>query len=136
MKEKEFCRNRFVPDLENESLSAFIKKPEVRKILLIFWRRQSEIWRLHFARLISAMAFIAKAPVHLVSKVTWLVIYEDKIPIREACPGSFSVFYTLELTQLPVHSALVRRKIMNHFTLSQTDYDKMWLNEQIKAYRL
>jgi len=122
-----FAETGSQPDLENQSyIVGRLLKPEARKDIIDFFV-EKEIMP---TSMIDVSDGLSSEALHLCKQSNLgVVIYEDKIPIHE---DARQFAYTLELD--PTACALSGGEDYELlFTLSQDDYDKIVLNEQISV---
>jgi thiamine-monophosphate kinase len=124
---KIFAETGAQPDLENQAyIVGRLLKPEARKDIIDFFA-EKEIMP---TSMIDISDGLSSETMHICKQSNLgCVIYEDKIPTHEEA-RQFA--YTLELD--PTACALSGGEDYELlFTLSQTDYDKITLNEQISV---
>ena len=122
-----FAETGAQPDLENQAyIVGRLLKPEARKDIVEFFA-EKEIMP---TSMIDVSDGLSSEALHICKQSNLgCVIYEDKIPIHE---DARQFAYTLELD--PTACALSGGEDYELlFTLSQTDYDKIVLNEQISV---
>ncbi len=124
---KVFAETGAQPDLEGQSyIVGRLLKPEARKDIIEFFAEKD----IMPTSMIDVSDGLSSETMHICKQSNLgCVIYEDKIPIHEEA-RQFA--YTLELD--PTACALSGGEDYELlFTLSQTDYDKITLNEQISV---
>ena len=122
-----FAETGAQPDLENQAyIVGRLLKPEARKDIVEFFAEKD----IMPTSMIDVSDGLSSEALHICKKSNLgCVIYEDKIPIHE---DARQFAYTLELD--PTACALSGGEDYELlFTLSQTDYDKIVLNEQISV---
>jgi thiamine-monophosphate kinase len=122
-----FAETGAQPDLENQAyIVGRLLKPEARKDIIEFFA-EKEIMP---TAMIDVSDGLSSETLHICKQSNLgCIIYEDKIPIHE---DARQFAYTLELD--PTACALSGGEDYELlFTLSQTDYDKIVLNEQISV---
>jgi len=122
-----FAETGSQPDLEDQAfIVGKLLKPEARKDIIEFFAT-SEITP---TSMIDVSDGLSSETLHICKQINLVcVIYEDKIPVHEEA-RQFA--YKLELD--PTACALSGGEDYELlFTLSQTDYDKILLNEQISV---
>ena len=122
-----FAETGAQPDLENQAyIVGRLLKPEARKDIVEFFAEKD----IMPTSMIDVSDGLSSEALHICKQSKLgCIIYEDKIPIHEEA-RQFA--YTLELD--PTACALSGGEDYELlFTLSQTDYDKIVLNEQISV---
>ncbi|MDN3659524.1 thiamine-phosphate kinase [Ferruginibacter paludis] len=122
-----FAETGAQPDLENQAyIVGRLLKPEARKDIVEFFAEKG----IMPTAMIDVSDGLSSETLHICKQSNLgCVIYEDKIPIHE---DARQFAYTLELD--PTACALSGGEDYELlFTLSQTDYDKIVLNEQISV---
>ncbi len=124
---KIFAETGAQPDLENQSyIVGKLLKPEARKDIIAFFA-EKEIMP---TSMIDVSDGLSSEVLHICKQSnTGCIVYEDKIPIHE---DARQFAYGLQLD--PTACALSGGEDYELlFTLAQTDYDKIVLNEQISV---
>jgi thiamine-monophosphate kinase len=122
-----FAETGAQPDLENQAyIVGRLLKPEARKDIVEFFADKG----IMPTAMIDVSDGLSSETLHICKQSNLgCIIYEDKIPIHE---DARQFAYTLELD--PTACALSGGEDYELlFTLSQTDYDKIVLNEQISV---